>query len=80
MLPRLLTPNGGRWQKPELREGLVAAPKKLDHKTAAMAQQLYDAGDHSIADICRMLGISRATFYRTVKIHAVANKHSSEET
>lgn len=60
------------------RAGLAAArargrqggrPKKLDSaKKVAMAQALYDQGTHSIADICQMLGISRATLYRAIKV------------
>jgi DNA invertase Pin-like site-specific DNA recombinase len=43
-------------------------PKKLDTpKKIAMAQALYDAGGHSIDDICQTLGISRATLYRVIK-------------
>lgn len=37
-----------------------------------MAQQLYDAGDHSIVDICQTLGISRATLYRAIEPRARA--------
>jgi DNA invertase Pin-like site-specific DNA recombinase len=58
------------------RAGLAAArargrqggrPKKLDRKKIDMAQQLYDAGEHSIADICQTLGVSRATLYRAIR-------------
>ena len=43
-------------------------PKKLDSaKKVAMAQALYDQGTHSISDICQMLGISRATLYRSIQ-------------
>ena len=62
------------------RAGLAAArargrqggrPKKLDTpKKVAMAQALYDAGEHSIDDICQTLGVSRATLYRVVKIRS----------
>ena len=60
------------------RAGLAAArargrqggrPKKLDTaKKIAMAQALYDAGEHSIHDICQTLGVSRATLYRVITI------------
>lgn len=59
------------------RAGLAAArargrqggrPKKLDSsKKVAMAQALCDQGTHSIADICQMLGVSRATLYRVIQ-------------
>ncbi len=34
----------------------------------ALAQALYDDKRHSIAEICRTLGISRATLYRYVAV------------
>ena len=59
------------------RAGLAAArargrqggrPKKLDTaRKIAMAQSLYDDERHSIADICQMLGVSRATLYRAIR-------------
>ena len=62
------------------RAGLAAArargrqggrPKKLDTpKKIAMAQALYDAGEHSIDDICQTLGVSRATLYRVIQIRS----------
>jgi DNA invertase Pin-like site-specific DNA recombinase len=45
-------------------EGRPRAP--TDPK-ARMARQLYDEETHTVTDICRTLGISRATFYRYVK-------------
>jgi DNA invertase Pin-like site-specific DNA recombinase len=44
-------------------------PKKLGTAgKVAMAQALYDDQSHSIADICKTLGISRTTLYRYVQI------------
>jgi DNA invertase Pin-like site-specific DNA recombinase len=44
-------------------------PKKLGTGgKIAMAQALYDDKTHSIADICKMLGISRTTLYRYIQI------------
>lgn len=41
--------------------------KKLaDPKTLALAQRLYDGGETDVATICRTLGISRATLYRSL--------------
>jgi len=34
----------------------------------ALAQALYDDRSHSVAEICRTLGISRATLYRAVAV------------
>src|SRR5215218_7343958 len=43
-------------------------PKKLaDPKTLALAQALYDGEQTDIETICRTLGISRATLYRTLE-------------
>jgi DNA invertase Pin-like site-specific DNA recombinase len=42
-------------------------PTKLDAKTLALAQTLYDAGDTEVATICKTLGISRATLYRHIR-------------
>ncbi len=40
-------------------------PKKLETPTkVAMARALYADESHSIADICKSLGVSRATLYR----------------
>lgn len=43
-------------------------PKLLDERKVAMAQALYDSEEHTIADICRTLGVSRATLYRYLKV------------
>jgi DNA invertase Pin-like site-specific DNA recombinase len=44
-------------------------PKKLATPTkVAMAQTLYDDKANSIADICKALGISRATLYRYIAV------------
>jgi DNA invertase Pin-like site-specific DNA recombinase len=40
-------------------------------RKVAMAQALYDDRNNSIRDICRTLGISRATLYRYVKRRAL---------
>ncbi len=65
--------------------GLIAArargrmggrPKKLGTGgKIAMAQALYDDKTHSVADICKTLGISRTTLYRYIQI-----KQSAEPT
>lgn len=41
-------------------------PKRLTGKQAAIAQSLYSDGEHSIAEICRTLDISRSTLYRSI--------------
>ncbi len=62
--------------------GLIAArargrmggrPKKLaTGGKVAMAQALYDDKTHSVADICKTLGISRTTLYRYIQIRQPA--------
>lgn len=63
--------------------GLVAArdqgrqggrPGKLDARKADMAQRLYNDKSNSIDDICRTLGISRATLYRYVTAKAAGHE------
>ena len=50
------------------RGRLGGRPKKLtDPKQLALARSLYASGQTDVATICRTLGISRATLYRTVK-------------
>jgi DNA invertase Pin-like site-specific DNA recombinase len=38
-------------------------PKTLDPAKRKLAVQLYDAKEHTIAEICRMMGISKPTLY-----------------
>jgi DNA invertase Pin-like site-specific DNA recombinase len=42
-------------------------PKSLTGKRVHMAQELYNNKQNAIADICKTLGISRATLYRYVQ-------------
>jgi DNA invertase Pin-like site-specific DNA recombinase len=42
-------------------------PKALQTNKVAMAQALYNDKHHSIAEICQMLKISKATLYRYIK-------------
>jgi DNA invertase Pin-like site-specific DNA recombinase len=43
-------------------------PRRLDTaQEIAMAQALYDDKRNAIKDICKTLGISRATLYRSIK-------------
>jgi DNA invertase Pin-like site-specific DNA recombinase len=42
-------------------------PKLLDNKKAKLAVSLHSNHSHSIPEICKMLGISKATFYRQIK-------------
>jgi DNA invertase Pin-like site-specific DNA recombinase len=43
-------------------------PKSLTGKKVAMAQELYNNKQNTIADICKSLTISRATLYRYIKV------------
>jgi DNA invertase Pin-like site-specific DNA recombinase len=42
-------------------------PVSLDEKKRVLAQTLYADPNVSIQDICKTLGISRATLYRSVR-------------
>jgi len=44
-------------------------PKLMDDKKVEMVKVLLDNPNHSIQDICEMLGVSRATLYRHIKLH-----------
>jgi DNA invertase Pin-like site-specific DNA recombinase len=49
------------------RGKLGGRPKKLDSAKVAMVRSLHKDKKHSISDICKILKISRATFYRYLK-------------
>ena len=42
-------------------------PKIMDEKKISMAKKLHEDSSNSINDICKTLGVSRATFYRYMK-------------
>jgi DNA invertase Pin-like site-specific DNA recombinase len=50
-------------------------PKALSPKKAERARKLYKDKKTKIADICKELGIARATFYRYVKPHQTEETH-----
>jgi len=52
------------------RGRLGGRPKAMDDKTAKMALTLHKDGKTPIAEICRTLKVSRATFYRNLKAAA----------
>jgi DNA invertase Pin-like site-specific DNA recombinase len=39
-------------------------PRALDAKKTKLAQQMYDSGDHTFAEIADTLKVGRATVYR----------------
>jgi len=47
-------------------------PPALTPSKAKAAQALYEAGGTTVADIARVLGVSRATLYRHLKVGAVS--------
>lgn len=53
-------------------------PRSLESKRVAMAQSLYDDRNNSIRDICKTLGISRATLYRYIKPRAPSETPTDE--
>jgi len=52
-------------QSARARGRLGGRPKTMDERKVATAKKLYEAGT-LVMDICKTLGISKATFYRTV--------------
>jgi len=52
------------------RGRLGGRPKALDKKQIAVAESLYADGKTSISQICKTLGVSRATFYRNITLKA----------
>jgi len=52
------------------RGRLGGRPKALDKKQVAVAESLYEDGKTSVSQICKTLGISRATFYRNISLKA----------
>jgi DNA invertase Pin-like site-specific DNA recombinase len=71
------------------RAGLLAArsrgrqggrPKVLSDDKRKMAQALRDDSGHSIAFICKTLGISRTTFYRYTRDNSRDNSATGDAT
>jgi DNA invertase Pin-like site-specific DNA recombinase len=58
------------------RGGRPRAKALDDSKKMAIAQSLYDDKQHTIAQICQTLGVSRATLYR----YLATQKHQGAET
>src|SRR6478672_11645908 len=55
------------------RGRMGSRPRKLDGASkVARAQALYDDQSHSVADICKTLGVSHTTLYRYVQIRQSA--------
>lgn len=49
------------------RGRLGGRPKVMDASKSGVARQLYDGKKTSVPEICSTLGISRSTFYRSLK-------------
>jgi DNA invertase Pin-like site-specific DNA recombinase len=45
-------------------------PKTMDKKKQSIARSLYQDGKTNVSEICKTLGISRATFYRNISANA----------
>jgi hypothetical protein len=45
-------------------------PKTMDQKKLSIAESLYKDGKTNVSEICKILGISRATFYRNISAKA----------
>jgi len=46
-------------------------PKTMDKKKLSIAESLHKDGKTNVSEICKTLGISRATFYRNISPLAV---------
>ncbi len=53
-------------QAARARGRLGGRPKALNPKQIALTRSLYESHEHSIQDICNILGISRGTLYKYV--------------
>jgi AcrR family transcriptional regulator len=54
-------------------------PKKLDTPAkVAMAMALYADQSHSITDICKSVGVSRATLYRYLGKHVTPDAAAAD--
>ena len=45
-------------------------PKTMNQKKLSIAESLYKDGKTNVSEICKTLGISRATFYRNISAKA----------
>jgi DNA invertase Pin-like site-specific DNA recombinase len=45
-------------------------PKTMDQRKLSIAESLYRDGKTNVSEICKTLGISRATFYRNISANA----------
>jgi DNA invertase Pin-like site-specific DNA recombinase len=45
-------------------------PKSMDEKKVQIAKSLYADGKTSVTEICETLNVSRATFYRSIRVAA----------
>ena len=53
---------------PECRgKQLGGRPKSLDTEKRKMAGQLYREGNHTVQEICRLVGVSKPTLYSYVR-------------
>jgi DNA invertase Pin-like site-specific DNA recombinase len=52
-------------------------PKALNQESLAVAKTLHVSGENSIAEICRTLGVSRTTFYRSMKLNTTDQSHAA---
>ena len=68
------------------RAGLSAArargrqggrPKRLDPKKRELALRLYQERQHSIAELCQLMGISKSTLYNYLAEHGDDARHAA---
>ena len=51
----------------------VAAPKSLDAAKRAIAVNLYDEKQHSVKEICEVMGVSKPTLYKYIQAARTEN-------
>ena len=55
-------------------------PRKLDGKKEELLYRLYDGREHSIADICALVGIARSTLYEYLNRRQASAPAAAEPT
>jgi len=53
-------------------------PRALDENKAKLARRLKGEGEHSVEEICAMLGVGRSTLYRYLQEPAEAEEGAAE--
>jgi DNA invertase Pin-like site-specific DNA recombinase len=52
-------------------------PKRLDPKKRELALRLYQERQHSVAELCQLMGISKSTLYNYLAEHGDDARHAA---